>query len=181
MKAWWMTVGYFARRGYEAQRLQPVCLSSVEKTATSPEQNGTCRILHYARYLIHSIPPQNKPHQAHRPAGRWRGPCSLLVRDGGGAWAAAEAQTARSDVCPVHPACSEGLPGAVPGLRHPKGRTSACEFRLLHAGLHTSAWGPVGVSQDLRQRSLEVRLSLESCSALPKINAHGELSRLQWL
>lgn len=62
MKAWWMTVGYFARRGYETQRLQPVCLPSVEKTATSPEQNGTCRILHYARYLIHSIPaPEQTP------------------------------------------------------------------------------------------------------------------------
>lgn len=62
MKAWWMIVGYFAHRGYEAQRLQPVCLSSVEKTATSPEQKGTCQILHYARYLIHLIPaPEQAP------------------------------------------------------------------------------------------------------------------------
>lgn len=62
------------------------------------------------------------------------------------------------------------------------GRRLADSDSYTQGSIHQqSVWGPVGVSQDLRQRRLEARLSLESCSALPKINAHGELSRLQWL
>lgn len=166
--------GMFCVHCLRTQCLWTQCLPSVGKTAAALGEMVPAAFISQDTSCTWSQ-QKSQLHQAHQPAGG--GLCSPqgLASGGRAEGQLQPAQAARPDLHPPIVQPRDCALATALGCQ-PAKADSYTRMAIQQRGV----WTPAAVNWGLRLPSLWSRLCLESCSDLLKINAQGELRRLQW-